>query len=359
MTDGLTEGTVPRRSVRLSASSGVLVVVFAVCAVLAVRVFVAAHRPLSWAAAALIGAAVLDPVVDVLARRIRRVPAVLLCFAVAGGAVLGLAYLTFDELDQAVTRLEEAAPAAAEEIEGRDDRIGQIAQDLRLTDRIDDAVAALEERFGGDGGGTVLRSTALTAPAYLAGAILTVFLMSYGPKLGHAAIEQLPEHRRARTARLLGRGADRARRAGLLALGHSAAIGLLAGGAARLLDLPAPAALGLVAAITAMLPHLGIVLGSVPLLLLALGLQSATVALLAAAVVVGLQLLDSLVLRRFIHERVEIGLLVPFVAVVLLHAVYGVGAAVFGLAYVIFAVAVLDELAAEQASGAELETSDG
>jgi predicted PurR-regulated permease PerM len=345
-----------RRQLRLSTSSGVMIVLFAVFASLAVRVFVDAHRPLSWAAAAVVGAAVLDPVVDVLARRIRRVPAVLLCFLVAGAVAVGLAYLAFDDLGRAVDRLEEAAPEAAAGIEERDDRIGQIARDLRLADRIDDAVEALEERFGDDGGSEVLRSTALTAPAYLAGAILTVFMMSYGPKLGQAALDQLPARRRRRIAPILGQAVGRARRAGMLAVAHSVAIGLLAGAGAWALDLPAPAALGMGAGVAAFLPHLGVVLGSTPILLLALGFRSATVALLVLAIAIALQLFDSLVLRRHIHLLVEMGLLVPFVAAVLLHATYGVGAVVFGLAYVIFLTAVLDELAG---SVGEANTVDG
>ena len=348
-----TEGTVPRRVVRLSAAGGVLIVTAAVVAVLAVRVFVAAHRPLSWAAAAVVAAVVLDPIVDVLAERIRRVPAVLLCFLVAGGAVLGVAYVVVDDLDTAVERLQEAAPSAAEEIEDRDDRLGQLARDADLVGRVTDAVEGLEDRFGG--GGDVLRSTALTAPAYLVGAILTVFLLSYGPRIGSSAIDQLPADRRARTAEVLNRATDQARTAGLLTLADAAVVGLLAAGAARLLDLPAPAALGLVAGLFAVLPHVGLVLGTFPLALFALALHSALAAAIVAATAIGLQAVDSFVIRPRINRHVRIGLLAPFVVVVLANAVYGIGAAAYGLAYAIFGLAVLDQISADDrpAAGGE------
>jgi predicted PurR-regulated permease PerM len=142
----------------------------------------------------------------------------------------------------------------------------------------------------------------------------------------------------------------------MLAIAHSIAIGLIAGLGSWALDLPAPAALGLAAGVGAFLPHLGVVAGSLPMLLLTLGFRSAIVALAVLTVVVVLQLFDSLVLRRHIHLIVEMGLLLPFVSAVLLHALYGVGAVIFGLAYVIFLTAVLDELAG---SGGEPETADG
>jgi predicted PurR-regulated permease PerM len=340
------EGTV-RRSVRLSTASGVWIVVILVGAILASRIFVAAHRPLSWAAAAVVAAVVLDPIVDVLSRRIRRVPAVLLCFLVVGAAVLGIAYVVFADVERAVDRLEEAAPDAAASIEARDDRVGQLARDMDLTARVDDFVAALDERFGSGGGEEVIRSTALTAPAYLAGAILTVFLMSYGPRLAAAGIGQLPSRHRLRAANFLSRATARARHAGLLTLADAVVNGVLVGLVTWALDLPAPAALGLVAAVTALLPHIGILVGWSPVVLLALGLESTPVAAGLALLALALQAFDSLVVRRRIDRYVRIGLLTPFVVVLVAHAVYGVGAALFGFAYAVFAMAVLDELVAE------------
>jgi predicted PurR-regulated permease PerM len=333
--------------VRLTNASGVWIVLVLVAAVLATRVFIAAHRPLSWAAAAVVAAVVLDPIVDVLSRRIRRVPAVLLCFVVVGAVVLGTAYIVFDDVERAVDRLQESAPDAAASIEARDDRLGQLARDMDLTARADDFVEALDERFGGGGGEEVIRSTALTAPAYMAGAILTVFLMSYGPRLAAAGVAQLPSRQRLRTATFLSRATSRARFAGLLTLADAVVHGVLVGTITWALDLPAPAAIGLLAAVSSVLPHLGILIGWAPLVVLALGLESGPTAGVLALVALGLQAFDSIVVRRRIDRYVRIGLLTPFVVVLLAHAVYGVGAAIFGFAYGVFLMAVLDELVAE------------
>ena len=338
---------IPHRRLRLSVASGVGLVVAIVVALFSVRVFVTAHRPLSWAAAAVVGAVVLDPFVDRLAPRIRRLPAVLLCFVILASATVGLAYLVLDDIDAAVVRLQETAPQAAEEIEAREDQVGEVARDLRLTERVDDFVEALVERFGEGGGGQeAIRTGALTAPAYLAGAILTVFLLSYGPKLGAAALAQLPADRRPSTAAVMGGAVRRARRAGLLTLGDAMVVGVLAFAVARVIDLPAPAVLGLVAAIAAVLPHIGILLGWAPVALLTLGFEPGPTAVLVVGAAAALQLTDTFFVRRAIDRHVHVGLLAPFVVLLLAYSVYGIGGALFGLAYAIFALAVLDELAA-------------
>jgi len=343
--------TSPRQVARLTPAAGLLIVVALVVGALAVRIFTAAHRPLSWAVAAVAVAVFLDPIVDRLAIRIRRVPAVLLCFLAGGAIVLGIAYVVIDDLDQAMARLQEAAPEAATRIEERDDRLGQLGRDINLVERVEVGVDALEGRVGS--GDEVIRSTALTAPAYLVGAILVVFLLSYGPRIGDAALEQLPAERREGVNQVLTRAARRARNATIFTAASSVVVGAVVSAAAVLLDVPAPGAIGVLAALLAILPHLGIILGSVPLLLLSLGLESAWGAAAVGIGAVALQVIDTTVVRRRIERSVHIGLLIPWIVVLLAYDVYGIGAAAFGLGYAVFGLAVLDEMAMND------EPSDG
>src|SRR5688572_995433 len=134
-------GIVERRSLRLTPAAAGAIVGLIVALVVARRVFVAAHRPLSWAAACVAAAVLLDPVVDRLSRFVRRVPAVLLTFLALGVIAVGSAYLVFDEVEAAIGRLREAAPDAAAAIEERDDRIGELARDFQLTERVEEGVA--------------------------------------------------------------------------------------------------------------------------------------------------------------------------------------------------------------------------
>jgi predicted PurR-regulated permease PerM len=328
--------------VRLSPQGAITIVATLVGLIVARRIFVAAHRPLSWAAAAAIAAVLLDPVVDHLALRIRRVPAVLLTFLVLGTAGVGTTYLVFDEVQTALGRLETAAPEAATTVEAREDRLGELARDGHLVERVDSFVEVLRQRV--TGGEDVLRSTAGTAPTYLVGAILTVFLLTYGPQIAGAALAQHPSaERRRRIDEVVTAAIAHTRRAVLLTVAVALLLGLAATAVAQWLELPAPSALGFVVGVMALLPHVGLVVGSIPLLLLTVGFRSGAMAITLAVVVLLLQALDSLLMRPWIARRsVHIGLLVPWVVVLLAYAVYGIGAAAYGLVVAVFVLALLD-----------------
>jgi predicted PurR-regulated permease PerM len=339
-----TRGTVEHRVVHLSAGAAVTIVATILVLIVARGIFVDAHRPLSWAAAATVAAVLLDPIVDRLAVHIRRVPAVLGTFLLIGAVAVGGAYLVFDGVQDAVDRLETAAPQAAERVEARDDRLGEIARDFELRHRVTDFVEALGDRV--TGGDDVLRTTAGTAPTYFVCAILTVFLMTYGPRIAGGALAQDPnEARRERIAAVVGPAIKKARSGILLTAAWATAVGVVSATVATLLDLPAALAVGFTTGVLALLPHVGIVIGSVPLLLLALGFRSATEAILVGGAAVALQVADSLFVRRWISARsLEIGLLVPWVVALVGYQVYGIGGGAYGLAFAIGGLAVLDQL---------------
>lgn len=341
-------GTVERWRLRLSAAAALGIVGTIVGLFVAQRVFVAAHQPLGWAAACVVAAVLLDPVVDRLAVHLRRVPAVLITFLALGAVTVGTTYLVFDEVERALDRLQTAAPDAAATIEDRDDRVGQLARDFQLGERVSSSVDALEDRI--TGGDDVLRSTAGTAPAYLVCAVLTVFIMAYGPRMAHAALEQDPdEDRRRRIAQIVGPAVGRARSAVVYSVGEALAVGLGVAAIAAALDLPAPTAVGFAAGVLSLFPHVGLTAGAIPMLLLTLGFRSLPTAIGMLVVVLTLQVADSMVVRpRLAARSVDVGLLVPSVVALLGYAVYGVGGAAYATAYAIFGLAVLDRLRARQ-----------
>jgi putative heme transporter len=349
-----------RQIVRISASSAVVGVAVVALALLARRVFVDAHRPLSWALAAGVVAILIDPLVGVLGRRIPRIIAVILALVVVGAGTFFVVYRAFDDLSGGIDRLGDAAMDAAGEVEGRDDGVGQLARDVDASRRVDDVVEVVEDRV--TGGEDVLASTAGTAPTYFIGAILTIFLMSYGPRLANSALLQVADtERRERIAGIVEGALVRGRRAVLFTLGEGLLAGLAVGLTAGALGLPAPSALGLTAGLLSLLPHVGLVLGALPFLLLMLGLRSDVATVALAVVMIAVQLVDSLVVRPWIADRsVHIGLLVPWVVALVGYTVYGVGGAAYSLAFAAFALAAVDEIerrslgtgAAEEPAGA-------
>jgi predicted PurR-regulated permease PerM len=344
-----TRGTLEHRVARLSGTGAIWIVGTIVGLIVARRVFVAAHRPLSWAAASAVAAVLLDPVVEGLARRIHRVPAVLLTFLAVGAIGVGTTYLVFDDVQHALDRLETAAPEAAAAVAARQDRLGELARDGHLTDRVDSFVAVLGNRV--TGGQDVLRSTAGTAPTYFVSAILTVFLLTYGPRIAMAALAQDPDPaRRRRVGAIVALSVSRARRAVVLTVGVAALLGLISTSIANWLQLPAPAALGFAVAVMALLPHVGLIVGSIPLLLLTVGYRSGAMGIVLAVVVLVVQVFDSRVTRHWIARRsVHVGLLVPWVVALLGYAVYGIGGAAYSAIVAVFVLAVLDQLRLAQA----------
>jgi predicted PurR-regulated permease PerM len=355
--DETRDETEDRRVVRVSAVSAVVGVVIVVLGILAQRIFVAAHRPLSWAAAAAVVAVLIDPLVGILGRRIPRVLAVLLALLIVAGATFGIVYRAFDEMSAGLDRLGEAAQDAADQVEERDDNVGQLARDIDTSRRVDDFVEVLEDRA--TGGEEVLASTAGTFPTYLIGAIFTIFFMSYGPRLATSALAQVPSDRRARLVRVVSRALVSARRAILLTLAEGIVAGIGVAIAAAAMDVPAPAALGLSAGVLALLPHVGLVLGSLPFLLLVLGLNSDMATLGVASVVLLVQFADSVAIRpRLANRSVHVGLLVPWAVALIGYAAYGVGGAAYGLAFAVFGLALIDQRAREDAAMAPLHEDE-
>jgi putative heme transporter len=334
--------------VRITARSAVVGVLVLVAGIVAQRILVAAQRPLSWAVAAIVVAVLIDPIVNFLDRHIPRLAAIVGALLVVGGVAFAVTYVAFDNLADGLDRLGRAAEDAAERLEARDDSVGDLARDIDATRRVDLFVDTLDERV--TGGDEVLVSTAGTAPTYLVGGILTLFLMSYGPRFAQSAVNQLPSPRqREAVTDVVTRALIRSRRAVFLMVGEGLVVGLLVTGISYLLDLPSSAAIGFAAGLLAMLPHVGIVLGNLPLILLLLALRSDIAAIVAAVVVIACQLVDSYIVRRRISlYSVHVGLLVPWVVVLVGYAVYGVGGAAFALVFAVFGLAVLDELAARR-----------
>lgn len=332
------------RTVRISTRTIVLAV-GVVLAILVLRgAFVAGQRVLGWAAACAVTAVFVAPLVTWLGRWIPRVAAVLLTFVVIGVAAAALIFGTFDNLDREIGSLQDAAPDATDRLEERDDEIGSAMRDLELSARVENFLEELDGRVGS--GSDALAQNALTVPVFFVNAILTIFLLIYGPGIVEGGLSLIAdEERRGRAAAVLYEATRLARRTMTAMLGQGVLIGLLVGLVAAGLSLPAPVVLGLVAGVAATLPDVGILLGVLPTVALTGGLESgrAAVAILAAAMV--LQALEALHVRHAVDRwGVEVGPAVVWIVVLLGYTLHGIGMAFFGVAFAVFALAVIDQV---------------
>jgi predicted PurR-regulated permease PerM len=305
----------------------------------------AARRILGWAVACVVVAAVIEPVVARLDRHIPRWAATLVTFLAIGAGVGLIAFGVLRDLDTQVERLKEAVPEAAAELEQRDGFIGEAARDLNLAERAEAAVAELDNPSSG-----VAVGVASSAGAYVVCAVLTIFFLSWGPRMGAAALRQIqtPERQRL-VGRLTRRAFTQGRGYVLWSIGLALAVGVVAGGLCRLENVPAPMALAVLVAAGSVIPGVGVIVGSLPAVLLEAGLGSPMggARLFLAFLVV--QALHQLVLRRVVAPRtLRPGPAVIVIALVLGYEVYGAGGAFYGAALMVFLIAALEAAGAAQ-----------
>lgn len=339
------------RTVRVTWRSAILAILVVVAFLVGRSAFVAAHRVLGWTAAAIAVAIFVEPIVTFLGRWIPRVLAVILTFVVIAGAAGGLVFGTVDDLDREVARLQDVMPPALQDLEDRDDEIGEIATEIDLSERAETFLDALDQRVGSGSG--ALAQNAPTLPVYFVSAILTIFLLVYGPNIARGAIGQIrDESDRDQFLAVVSSASHRARRTVSALLGQGATVGVLTYLTAWALDLPAPIVLGLFAGAIAMLPDVGILLGTFPLVALTAALESVTVAAVLLVVIVALQAFEALWVRRRIRAfGVDVGPAIMWIVALVGFTIYGPGMAFYGAAYAIFALAVIDQIPAVRAEG--------
>lgn len=308
------------------------------------NVFVAAHRVIGWGVATAVVAVLLKPAISWLGRFVPKVLALLLAGLGIASVAGVLIYGVFDDLQSETKALRDQGPAAAARLEERDDRIGDIATDLRMTERAEDAFEALEERFGI--GTQVLASAAGTVPSYFVSFILTIFFILYGERMFEGAVDQTRD--RVRLERVLREGVQRGRSYVWWSLLQGTVVGLATYALADQLDLPAPTVLGLVAGVAAAVPYIGIVVGVLPTVLLVAGLESPAVGVALTATALTAQGVEALVIRRFVDRRtLHVGPAIPVIVGSVGLEVYGIGGALYGVALAVLLLAVADAAATE------------
>ncbi|MBA2279815.1 MAG: AI-2E family transporter [Acidimicrobiia bacterium] len=307
----------------------------------------AGRRYLGWALASAIVAILLEPAVRWLDRRLPRALAIIASFLVLGAVIGGITLGVLRDLGEQVDRLRRAAPAAAAEIE-QSERFGQVARDIELVTRVDEALADLEDPASGVG-----RQVASSAGTYFLCLILTLSLIGAVPGLIRSAINQIgDERRRERVSNVVSVGFGRAQMYLVLTLALALGVGLLAWGAFALEGVPAPMALAVAVAALSVVPGVGVFVGALPALLLEAGLGTGFGAARLAFAAVVLQALHQLVLRRYIAPRtLLVGPAVIVIALTFGFEVYGIGGAAYTAALAVFAVAAVDVGGALQGKG--------
>jgi putative heme transporter len=337
-------------NLRLSNRSVVLAVAMLGATLLLLQLLAAADRVLGWMAVAAIGSALLHPLVRRVDRRLPRGAAIAVVFVGTMAAIGLVVFLGVDEVRDQADRLEEAAPDAAAELE-QSDRFGEFAREFELRDRVIRFVDELPERLRGGTPTEALRSAATRSVAYLATLVLTLFLLIHGARLVAAGVAQISDPvRRRRVERLLEGSYSRATRYLAFTVARAAVAGVFMWAVAEIADVPGAVLLGLAAAVASLVPMIGVLIGSVPVLLLAAAFSPGRLAL-AAALVVLYQVGEVLLVQRRLEARsLHVGPVLSLVAAMAGLELYGVGGLFVAFVAVVFVAAAGKELAPREES---------
>ena len=317
-----------------------LAVVVAVGAALLLVAFVgAASRPIGWALACSVAAALLIPIVGVLDKRMPRPLALVLVLlgvaAALGGFYVGVAGTTADNVET----FKEYAPAAAAELENE----SEIARDFKLEERVTTFVEDLDARLGTKA--QVQRSTS-TLSAYVVTGVLTMFLIGYGNKLATGALGQIRDvDRRERVRRISHRAFKSWRMYSLVALGQVVVVTLTSWLVLWAIDLPAPFILGLLIGGFSVIPLAGVLIGGIPALLFAAGTLDLWRVGVVIGLLIGLQLFEVVAVRQRVDERtLYVGPALPLIVALIGWEIYGLGGAVYSVLLLILVLAFADAI---------------
>jgi putative heme transporter len=321
--------------VGLTPASAALIVGAVVTAFVLRNMFVEAHRTVGWVVACAIVALLIDPLVNIVDRVLPRWISVIVVLigvvAIVAGVTIGLANDLLDSLDD----LQTTAPEAAAGLEERFD----LAADIGVADRVQAFVDELNTRIRE----RAVTRVAGTAPTYVVTGILMLFLLAYGRRYFDAFVRQFGEDRRDDIRTVATAGALRGRRYLLIALAHSLVNGVLVGVLCWALDLPAALSLGVAVGVFTILPLIGVLVGGVPAMLLAFGLEGGWTGVVVLAVLLVLQTIEAVIVRPWVDPRtVRLGPAAPIIVGLLGFELYGVGGAIYGIALTVIAFAALD-----------------
>jgi predicted PurR-regulated permease PerM len=299
----------------------------------------AARRALGWALAAGVVAALLEPVVRVLSRHVPRVVAILTGLLMVGVLVVGVAGGVLADLGNQFDRLRDEAPRAARQLEDSD-RFGEQARKFRLAERVNEVLDQLRDPTSG----LASERAASAASAYVVGAVLTAFLLSSGPTLGKAALQQIGDPvRRQRVGEIVAIGFTNGRTYVLFGIAQAVVVGFIAWALCYWEDVTAPIVVGVAVAALSVVPGFGILVGGLFGILLEAGLGTGDGVVRLIVAFVLLQIANTLFTRRVVVPRsLAVGPAVIVISVIVGFEIYGIGGAIYAAILAIFGAALLE-----------------
>jgi predicted PurR-regulated permease PerM len=334
--------------VSVSVRSALAIMAMLALTVLILEIVRHSERVIWWVLVAGAIAVLVYPLVEFGARWLPRVLVVVLLVFVSLGAIGFVSYRLVNDVTSATKRLQVAAPKRAAELEKNSDVLRQVHLKRRVKNLVDD----LPSRLTGGSGTKAIESAATSGVAFVAGLILTIFFVVYGPRIFAAGLVQIRDpKRRARIEHVVMKGTKRGLDYARIKMLSALVLGLLAYAIARAANVPGPAALGVWVGLWSLLPIAGLFVGALPIVLFA-GASSLTSAVIIGLAFVAIGIVGFLLTPQLERETIEVGsFLIVFAAFAGLE-LDGLTGALLGILGVMVLVGILEELVSEEESEA-------
>ena len=309
-----------------------------------------AERVLAWVLAAAAIAALLYPAFAWLShfRYVPRALAALLLAVVTLGTLGFVGYRVVHDVSNAMSALQEQAPQRAGQLEKNSD----FFREIKLRERVQKLVDAIPKRLAGGEAPQAIKSALTRGVAFVAGVILTIFFVLYGPRLIDGAIGLLAEEEaRVHARHIVGRGSARALFFARVKLWESIVEALLAFAIARVAGVPGAAALAVWVGLWSLLPVAGVLIGALPIVVFA-GAHTMTRAVVVALLFVVIGIFDFMVNRWLERRSVYPGSFALVLAAFGGLELYGLTGALLGLLGAVLAIAFVSEIGLEEVSEA-------
>jgi predicted PurR-regulated permease PerM len=302
------------------------------------------ERVIAWVFTAGAIAVLVYPAVQFGSRWLPRVLVVVLLVLVGLGTIGFVGYRLVSDVSKATDSLQQAAPRRAAQLEKNSDLLRQV----HLTRRVKKFVDGLPNRLAGGSATKALESAATRGVAFVAGLILTIFFVLYGPRILDGGLDQIRDpRRRQRIERVVVQGTRRGLDYARIKVLEALVEGVLAYVVARAAGVPGPAALGVWMAVWTLLPIAGVFVGALPIVVFA-GASSLTRAVVVGVIFVAIGIAEFVFTSIVERDTVEVGsFLIVFAAAGGLE-LDGLSGALLGILGVVVLVAILDEYAKEE-----------
>ncbi|TMM10913.1 MAG: AI-2E family transporter [Actinobacteria bacterium] len=310
----------PERVVDFRTRTIVRLLAIAIGVLVLVEFVLAARRVLTWVAIALFLALALDPLVNLIQRRVRlrRAPAIVVAYVLVLLVVIGVGWSFVPKLTDEVNGLVQALPGYVHDVTHGRGRLGFLETRYHVVEKVREQVnKGGASRLLGLSGTvlTITKSVIAVVTATVTIVFLTFFMLLEGRGWAEAGYALFPEHARPRVRRV---AYDIYRTVGGYVTGNLL-ISVIAGVSATIvlliMNVPYAVALGLVVAIFDLIPLAGATIAGIIVVTVAF-LHSVPAGIVAAVFIIVYQQVENHFLQPVVYGRtVQLSPLTVLIAV--------------------------------------------